>query len=447
MIFSLIVMIYLPACKKQTIFQPKEKPEATINAGDGRLNAANIHLVKDTVYILATNLNINSGQALTIDAGTLIKVNSLLSITINAGAVIEAKGTASEPIVFTSSAYTGSAGVLINGGQSGVRYWYGIRIYGTAASASPVSSGDMSYVRIEFAGGDENASGLPCLLFKDVTDQTNIGDIQVSYAFSTPSFEFSGGNCNARNLVSYATVSTDFYIHNGYKGMLQNLLAYRHPYFASPSPGPRFAGVILEDSATFPSISNLTVLGPDLQRGTQGSYSDTVSNGVFSQGRPVAAMITTSGSKFHIRNSVLMGFPRGGWYLDNDSSAVALYYGKSDFTYSIVHSNDSSKVFYLSPKTYPPFTSKDFRDLVMRPEFANKIFLNSGDFQFTDPYNYDIDPNPLPAPGSPLLSGANFDGDFDNGFFKKVDYVGAVGPDNWLAGWTNFLATQTTYND
>jgi hypothetical protein len=116
-----------------------------------------------------------------------------------------------------------------------------------------MGSGKLRYVRIEFAGF-ENIQGAG-LLLQDVTKETVLENIEVSYAHKTSAFEFSGGNCNAKNLVSYASNLHDFYIHNGYQGMLQNLLAWRHPFFPTQRLGPNLAGLFVEGTNTFPLIS------------------------------------------------------------------------------------------------------------------------------------------------------------------------------------------------
>ena len=67
---------------------------------------------------------------------------------------------------------------------------------------------------------------------------------------------------------------------------------------------------------------------------------------------------------------------------------------------------------------------------------------------FTNPYDYDNGPDAMPKTASLLLSGANFDGSiFSDPFFKKVNYRGALGSDNWMQGWTNFNPLRTNYNN
>ena len=86
---------------------------------------------------------------------------------------------------------------------------------------------------------------------------------------------------------------------------------------------------------------------------------------------------------------------------------------------------------------------------MLRPEFMNKILTDRKEFMMPDVYNYfDGIPNPLPAAGSPVLTGADFNNSFYlDPFFERVNYVGAIGEDNWLANWTNFIPLQTNYNN
>jgi hypothetical protein len=450
--FILVLLAFYGAsCKKEPSIYTKPKPEITLNANDSRLQSPVIHLYKDTVYVLAANITRNAGEKLVLDAGTLVKVNDKFSITIFPGGEIASNGTAAEPVVFTSAAPAGGAGAG-GGGATGSRFWYGIRIYGNALTQPTTGSGKITFTRIEFAGGNENGSGLPSLLLQDVTSQTVLENIQVSYSFNTPSFEFNGGNCNAANLVSYASGSSDFYIHNAYNGMLQFLLAWRHPYFPAGAgfvPARSLTGLLIEDSTSLPLISNITVLGPGLSKETNISYLDTISKGLFGtiNGRRVAAFVATADAKFQVRNSAFLAFPKGGFHLDNKITALSLYNGESGFSYSLVHSYDTTRAFYLWPDAFPPFTSRDFKELMLQPQFGNQVLPGTNAFMLINPFEYDINPDPMPNTSSPLLSGASFNGVFANAFFNKVAWRGAFGSSNWLSGWTNFKPLQTGYNN
>ncbi|MEO5562576.1 MAG: hypothetical protein ABIR18_04055 [Chitinophagaceae bacterium] len=436
-----VIVTLVTGCERESLYHTKAKPEVFLNTGNARLQSNLLHFSKDSVYILVSDLSRNAGQSLVIEAGTLVKVNDKVAITIGEGATIDAKGTSSDPIVFTSSANRGGAGAISGSTNNSDRFWYGLRIYGNALNQPGTSSGTISFVRIEFAGGNDNFLGLPSLLLQNIDKATKLDNIQVSYSYSTSSFEFNGGDCNALNLVSYASGGNDFYLREGYKGKLQNLLAYRHPYFPAGTGvfSAPLGGVVLDGVSTFPVISNLSVIGPGLQDGVSIHY--TVESG------PRAGLIVNNGAKFMVRNSVLLGFPIGGFYMNDKNSAIALQSGQSEFMYSIVHSNDINRSFYLPSTIYPPFVSADFKSFMLEQRFGNNLFTEINEFMLVNPFEYDNNPDPLPKTGSPLLTGANFDGGFADPFFKKVSYRGALGTENWMQHWTNFKPLQTNYNN
>ncbi len=426
LVVSLILLLF--SCKKDEVFVKRAIAEVVIQGA--RLTSDTITLFKDTVYILNSNVVRNAKQVLFIEAGTLIKINNNIGIIINANGKIIATGSKQLPIIFTSNAAKGTQGERNS--------WNGITITGSTAT----SSGVLSYVRIEFAGA-LGSSGALSLNRVDVA--TTLNNIAISYSNIGPSVELAGGNCNLENIVSYASTSTDFLLTNGYAGGLQNILSYRHPMLCGNFS---VAGLHIRGIGTFPSISNFTVIGPDLQLGTSFYYNAIPGN---SSGTKVAALLVSNGAKFYIRNSVLMGFPKTAFYLDSRESGISLQTGESDFAYSLLHSNDTTSVCFVPTGLVPgvpPINSADFKSFVLRPAFYNRLILNSAEYKFTDPYNYDNNPNPLPQAGSILLTGANFEGPvFGNNFFKKVVYRGAFGSENWMQGWVNFIPLQTDYNN
>lgn len=437
LVYVVALIVFAGACQKlSTEYDKKIKPEYIIAPGDPLLLKESIKLSSDTVYILRTSLQRNAGQSLNIEAGTIIKVEDKIAIDINPGATINANGTAERPIIFTSSSFNGTGGVVGSDG-SGTHYWYGIRLNGNADIQPQSSSGTMKYVRIEFAGGDQNYTGTPSMLFNNVGAGTEISFIQVSYSFETSSFEFRGGNCNASNLFSYASAFYDFYLEAGYTGKLQFLYAYRHPFFPVPLLPTRLAGIFINGSKTNPTISNLSIVGPDLQKGISLAYTER---------DPSASVLIGGGAKFHMRNSLLAAFPKGGIHMSNGSSAASLNKGLSEFSHSIVHSSDSSRLFYLPAGVYPPFTSKDFKEFMLEPQFSNRVIAELSELKLNDLFNYS-DKIPVAASGSPLLAGSNFFGNkFNDPFFSPVEFVGAVGNTNWLSGWTNLEPLKTAYN-
>ena len=423
-------------CKKaENIRTTLPKPEKNLAGIQGKL----IQLFRDTVYILSEPLIRNNGEQLVIEAGTLIKANPAManSIIIHTGAIIQAQGTATEPIVLTSNAGTGTqylnwGGIIINGRSV---------VNSTSQTADPQDfSGSLNYVRIEFAG----------LVLNGIGNRTNIEHVQVSYAIPQSSYEIHGGTFNAKYLVSYACGGpADFYITKGYSGRIQHLLAYRHPFFGKNGTNPTnaLAGIYIENSPfnfinarpyTYPIISNATVIGPNEQNGSSPSYIDSNLRS--------GALVAAGSTGFRIRNSLLFGFPRAEFFIDDTLTAYGLHHLLSEFAYSIVQRNHNANPFFLRPNVYRPYSSVDFMDFMMEQRFGNKMFKHVDDFMLEDPFNYES-PKPWPKEHSPVLKGANFGGaDFSNFFFDKVMHLGAIGQDNWLSGWTNFIPLKTDYN-
>jgi hypothetical protein len=421
-IYSFCTLVFFAwGCKKEPIILKRAKPQ--IKVGAGRMLQDTVHFVKDTVYILQNNVVIENKKVWIIDAGTLIKIDNNIAIDISETGYLKATGTATEPVVFINNSETRQSGST----PTGANFWKGINMYGTAT---------LQYVRIEFAGADNNTA----LVLNNQTGKSIFNNIQVSYS-ATNSYEFRGGDVNAANLISYASSSNDFMFTNGYKGMLQNIIAYRHPYYGNNS---FFCGVFVDGPNTSPQISNVSVIGPDVQVGINSNYIniDLISK------RAPAALIATNRAKFNIKNTLLAGFKRGVLFIDNREAATALQLNQSALTNSLVQAADTSRLFFIPDNLFPPFTANDFKSFMLQPAFKNQQLLRFGDSKLSDPFNYQVAPSIIPAAGSPLLTGADFtDSIFNKPFFKKVTYRGAIGADNWQQGWVNYTPLQTNYNN
>jgi hypothetical protein len=436
-LFLALMIVVAVGCSKNDIYADFSKPEIVVTATDDRFRGSEVLFDSDTVYVIASNLEFLAGSRWVIEPGTLVKVRNGVSVVVRPGARIEARGTADAPVIFTSAAPAGSQGAIGSDGR-GPNHWNGLHIYGSASSQPGVSSGTLTFTRIEFAGGNVQFNGLPSLLLDDVDSTTQIHHVQVSYSFNADAFRFRGGNADAAYLVAYATNGRDFSLEQGYRGRMQHILAYRHPFFPLNIPGPSIAGMQITGSGTNPVISNLTVLGPENLASTSLSYTLRF---------PSAALLVNGGAGFRIRNSVMMGFPQTAFHMGERQSAIALQQGRSEFTFNIIHSYDLKEVCRLPANVFPPFGSADFRGFILDPAFNNQLFSDAADFQWTDPYQYDAGPKPEPQPGSKVLTGADFSGNFfGQSFFQPVTYIGALGVDSWLESWTNFTPLQTVYN-
>ncbi|MBC7903811.1 MAG: hypothetical protein H7Y27_10320 [Gemmatimonadaceae bacterium] len=456
-IFFLIAfpIFVISGCRKdENVKSAAVKPEKRIIEFFGSNNSVNrpavIKLSKDTVYILDSDITRESGEQLIIEQGTVIKAGERNpsnpgsadpgrgSLTIRPGGVLIANGTEAEPIIFTSNTMAGSQ--RIN--------WGGVIIEGKAPNNDRTATGvptdfscSIRFLRVEFAA----------LTLRSVGNTSLVENVMVSYTDKNgiSAFNISGGTFNAKNLVSFACSGpADYYITNGYTGKLQHLLAMRHPFFGNMGSQPQraLASLFIENNPsnpvnarpfTFPQISNLTAVGPNGQNGSVSSYADTNIR--------VASIVTTNSTCFSIRNSVFLGFPAKAWILDDVNTALAIVDSRSVMSYSYFHSLDTSKTLFLAQGVYPPFGSSDFKGYVLSPAFNNKLLPQIQSLLLPDIFVYNK-PAFLPGVGSPLLTGANFSGDFSAAFYDKVSHVGAFGSQSWTNGWTNFTPLKTNYN-
>ena len=434
---------FIASCtKKEDISVEPKKPEKDIL--DFVINNANypkvIHLYSDTVYNISGVFNRFDGEQLIIDAGTLIKLgkfdknapsgSTLGGIFIGPGGSIIANGSAQKPIIFTSNAPKGLQGTN----------WQGIYIKGKSFNNSGGTLGNatdfscsLKYVRIEFSS----------LTLDGVGNQSVVENVQVSYTKPQSAFNILGGTFNARNLISYACGGpNDFYIGSGYTGKIQNILALRHPYIATLGNGnlQAIAGVYIENNSnkgalpnTFPVISNLTIIGPSIQNGINGNYARS------------AALIVANNAKYLIKNSLFLDYPVTTWVITDRESYNNLREKKAEVDYSIFYIKTLQSPFFLIPSGVAPFTSANFTGIVASYNNNKSTDVGAPAFYKT-PFNYeniDLTVNS----NSTILYKANFEGIyFSNSFFNKVNYIGAIGIDNWLQDWTNFIPLRTNYN-
>ncbi len=194
------------------------------------------------------------------------------------GGKLIAKGTATEPIVFTSERAPGSRrpgdwggvivcgkapnnnGVLAQQIEGGPRTKHG----GTDANDN---SGVLQYVRIEFAGypfkKDQEIYGLT---LGSVGAGTTVDHVQVSYS-NDDSFEWFGGTVNCKYLIAYRGWDDDFDTDNGYSGNVQFGLSVRDSRIADASQSNGFesdnnAEGSTAEPFTSATFSNMTFLGP-----------------------------------------------------------------------------------------------------------------------------------------------------------------------------------------
>jgi hypothetical protein len=204
-------------------------------------------LYKKEIYLMLGDVFVVNDATLTIEPGTVIigDFKSKASLTISKGAKIVARGTSTDPIVFTSSQNMKKPGD-----------WGGIFILGDATtnkiegettlnfglvptSAKHINyggnnpesnSGVLSYVRIEYAGKRTKKYGhFNGITLAGVGHKTLINNIMVSYCLGN-SFNVLGGVLSLDKLVSYRSSMNDYEFNFGAQCSITNSLAIKSPY-------------------------------------------------------------------------------------------------------------------------------------------------------------------------------------------------------------------------
>ena len=319
--------------------------ETELGGGDGVIGvpttttlSGNINttttLTSDKVWTLKGYVYVTDGAKLIIQPGTTIisDVAEKGALCIERGAQIIAEGTATKPIVFTS----GKAA-----GEKSPGDWGGIIILGRAKtnrSSEPIieggigrafggtndadNSGVLKYVRIEYAGiAAMPNSEINALTLGGVGSGTIIENVQTVYA-NDDAFEFFGGTVNAKNLYAYATADDDFDFDFGYTGTITNGVAKRDPQFVDS--GDAGNGVECDNDGTgspaqpytHPKLFNMILIGPNV--------SSALANHNL-------GLRFRRATQFTMKNSVVVGWMKGGLSLESNETAQFVKDGISVF--------------------------------------------------------------------------------------------------------------------
>lgn len=418
------------------VIAPPVNPNETILSGT---LTANKTLTADKTWTLKGYVYVPNGITLTIEAGTTIKSDNTEkgALCIERGGKIQANGTADKPIIMTS----GQAAGARNPGD-----WGGLIILGNAPTnrtSTPVieggldrpyggsnatdNSGTLKYVRIEYAGiAAFPGSEINGLTLGGVGSGTTIENIQIVYG-NDDAYEFFGGNVNAKYLVAFATADDDFDFDFGYTGKIQFAVALRDPAFVDN--GDAGNGIEADNDGsgttatpyTRPVLSNFTFVGPNNAAGTAANHN-------FGNRWRRAV-------RFVLRNSILMGWQKGGFSMESDGTAndYSAAGGTSEFKNNLVHA--VADPYRVSGLTSATLTAAAIRTKAEAE--GCKTYANAADIKLTSPFTI-TNPNLLPATGSDALAGASFTG--LDAFFTSTTYVGAFGTTNWMASWTRFPA-------
>ena len=451
---------------------------AQIGNGDAEFVFTGKQTLKKGTYLLKGWVYIANGAELTIEPGTVIKGDkqTKASLICERGGKLIAKGSATEPIVFTSEEAPGSrkpgdwGGIIICGkaknNQTEMQIEGGPRTkHGGDNDAD--NSGVLSYVRIEFAGypfqTDQEINGLT---LGSVGSGTQIDHVQVSYS-NDDSYEWFGGTVNCKYLVAFHGWDDDFDTDNGFSGAVQYGLAVRDAKIADKSQSNGFesdnnasgSDVSPYTTATF---SNITFIGPKLQTGVKfENTTDFITGGQMNPnngsalGKFQSAMQIRRSSRLNVINSMAAGWPIGliidGEKGDTPAQAKAgvIRFHNNVFAGMDITGSDANKVYEdvlydAAGKAVIDANQKSYSNTFFFQEaLKNKAYDDAAALDLKDASN--VGSPFMPSASSPLLNLASFDGETKVSL-DKVAYVGAFNAtDNWLTGWTNFDPQNTKY--
>jgi hypothetical protein len=402
-------------------------------------------------YLLKGFFKVKSPATIIIPAGTVIygDKDSKGSLIIERGAKIMANGTASHPIVFTSSKppgqrntgdwggvlIAGNASINVPGGVATFEGGVGVQYGGGASPNDDDNSGVMRYVRIEY-------SGIPFAPNSEINGLTMGGvgrGTTLEYIMVTrngdDSFEWFGGTVNAKYLISNQCVDDDFDTDFGFRGKMQYLIGLRNPNIADVSASQALeadndASGSLNTPRSNPTISNATFIGPMVT--TSSTDYDNVN---FKR-----AVHWRRSTQYGLHNSIIMGWPLG-IFIDGKNTATAAQGDTLTLRNSILAGIKNNKYFDTTSSN----GTFDINTWGTNAAKGNTFLVEAANVQLSDPFNLTA-PNFKPLVSSPALSGADFSHPrVADVFFTATTFRGAIGANDWTSGWAVWDPQNVTY--
>nr|WP_299171787.1 multidrug transporter [uncultured Allomuricauda sp.] len=317
--------------------------ETTVNLNG--LYTENLTLDSDIEYIVTGPVLMADGTTLTIPAGMTIKAQPIgvnAYIAIQQGARINAVGSASEPIIFTSNATTPSSGDwggLVLCGRAPINSTPDgsddiatseVGALGFGGNIPTDNSGNVEYVRIEYAGGaiDGNAE-LNGLSVYGVGTGTTIDYVQI-FEGSDDGFEFFGGTVNASHLVVVNAEDDSIDWTEGYTGSLTDVYVQHGTSHDKAFECDGFNTDFSNEAGYFsaPTVTNVTIVGANdaseairLRAGTRFTFTNIVIND-FDEGFDLDDADTGAGVVADDSNIIDVTFNNVTSTLKNDTGAA-----------------------------------------------------------------------------------------------------------------------------
>ncbi|MGQ9589177.1 MAG: hypothetical protein ACUVYA_02655 [Planctomycetota bacterium] len=236
-----------------------------------------VTLRADKTYRIVSGAYMKPGTTLTIEPGVTIFGDSATRafLALERGARIFAVGTRTHPVVFTSDKPVGQrragdwGGVIVCGrapanpvGGEWVVKGFQSLVAGGGSSPDPEeSSGRMSYVRVEYAGGDVMGYPLTALTFAAVGSGTQLDHIMAKEG-RDDGLEWYGGTSSLKYALAVGIEDDGIDCEYGWQGRVQFAVC-----FQKPSAGNHGWQAAEDDTQplleprTVPTLSNVTLLG------------------------------------------------------------------------------------------------------------------------------------------------------------------------------------------
>lgn len=462
-------------------------------SGDATLDATKKYRLRGWVYI-------TDGSSITIPAGTVIfgEKATMGALIVERGGKIHATGTADSPIVFTSEEAAGSrspgdwGGIILCGyaknNQTEMQIEGGPRSKHGGSDDSD-SSGELQYVRIEFAGyplqTDQEINGLT---LGSVGSGTTIDHVQVSYS-NDDSYEWFGGAVNMSHIIAYHGWDDDFDADNGYSGKVQYALAVRNPGLADTSLSNSIetdnnSSASAIEPYTTAQLCNVTLVGPigqddafyNIAFPNSGGYitgAGVFPNNGSSLGQYQAGIQIRRNSRLSIQNSIVFGYPVGA-IIENDkiagtqanatatgTSIQNVFFGgyqagAAGDTYDNTTAGATPILAADANKKWENTLSEDggttmvtgtvsfTQSYILEASRNNTLLADASSLMLNQPNSLLSDVNFGPTAGSPVLSGVPSATGFDDSAFAGA-FKSDAEADNWTKGWANFDPQNTDY--
>lgn len=427
LLLAAFVLLLLPSCRKSDFFAEEEKPTfRDLGEGTGTVTWA-----KGRDILIEGLVFVNDGQVLTIEPGAVIRFRegqgeNASALVVARGGRIIARGTPTEPIIFTAE--KDDLQEAVAPGSKGL--WGGIILLGNAPVNTPgkesyiegippseprayfggnnpeSNSGVLKYVSIRYGGtniGDGNE--INGLTLGGVGHGTEIDYVEI-FSTSDDGVEIFGGTVNLRHMAVWGCGDDAFDIDMGWSGSGQFWLGVQTDFTGSN---------LLE-------ISGGTTPGSDLY--PQPAIFNATLSGNGTKGAGYCAEFSRNAGG-HIANSLfvnkLNGISLEATNLNNDAF--------SQWTSN--HLSVTHNLFHQVATTTPgsQFTLSGFFTPAELQQW-NSSFSSSGNLiadPLIDPGNFRFRPaEKIRGTLTPL----------PHSWFQVVDFKGAFGESDWLSGWT-----------